>query len=372
MRVVVLLLFIAVLSGCLKSDPPKDEMRSEVESAIRAFPADTGPSGTLSSIKVNGDVGIETEFNGAPLTITVPVKMTVQLGAEGDVRVQGNALSLVFTAYCSPERLIVIVSGGQDYDVPDTSAEARNPLGICTGRGSDALLTPYFEFPMIDSSLLTGDLRLDEMTEQSIEKVGKKTYAGTYTVAGDNGTTTLTITATGGHITKMVSQNPNAHLTLTMAYDDRTAIDVPVADHRVPSYVSGSVKRDSNGWTWTGVAVEGGPASEYTLRVYPEATNVGCGTSTEPTASFALADGNDQRKNGWHMAYFDDGDGLLGMGDTIIIQQPSAVAQTFSHVVVVNDDWAGKTASFNCSIPGPTPVLGVMALLGAVALARRR
>ncbi len=373
MRVVAVLLLLAiVMSGCFGKGPSKADMRDELETAIKAFPGDVGPGGDLATIKVSGDVGVETEFNGAPLTVTIQPKMDVTLGSGGDVLVSGRALSLTFTAYCSSERLIAIANGGAQYDIPDTSAEARNPVGVCTGRGSESILLEYFDFPMIDPSLMTGDLRLEEMTAQGFEEVGKKTYAGTYTVEGEEGTTTLTITAKGGHIQKIVSQNPNAHLKLDMTYGDRVAITPPEADHRVPSFVQGTIKRDENGWTWTGTAVEGGPAAEYTLRVYPEGTSVGCGTTTTPTVTFGLGDGQDQRKDGWQMIYFDDGDGTLGMGDQIIIRQPSGAVQDFSHVVAINDDWAGETASFNCTIPGPGPVLGVLGLLAAVLVARRR
>lgn len=370
MRVALVLLIALALSGCFGKGPSQSEMQRELEAAIVAFPADVSPQGGLASIKVTGDVSVESQFNGVPVMVTIQPRMEVTLGRAGDVLVTGKAASLVFTAYCSSERIIAIVTGGEQVDIPDTSAAARNPLGICTGRGSEAILEPYFEFPMVDPSLMTGDLRLEKMTPQGFEDLGKGMFAGTFTTEGEEGTTTLTITAKDGHITKIVSQNPSAHLKLDMTYGDRVTITPPEADHKVTSFVVGTTKSDENGWTWKGTSVEGGPYEEYTIRVYPEATSVGCGTSVTPTVSFDLGDGTTQEKDGWRMVLFEDKDGTLGQGDEIIVRQPG-FGQSFSHVVTIHDDWADETATYSCSIPGPTPLLGVAGLLAAFMLRRR-
>ncbi len=370
MQIGSLFVTLVLLSGCFSDKVTEADMRRAVEDAIIAFPDDVGPGGDLASINAGGDITVQTQVGSLQGRATIQPVLTVTLGSGDDVLLAGRALSMVYQAYCDEDRIIAITQGGTNFGYPDTSAEARNPVGVCTGAGAETILLRYFDFPQLDPSILTGNLRLEEMEEQGIEAVGKKTYAGTYLVEGQDGTTLLTITAKDGRITRIISQNDNAHLKLDMVYADRVTITPPSADHRVPSPVTGNVTRDENGWTWQGTTMEGGPVAEYTLHVYPENTDVGCGTSATPTVSFALGAGAEQSKDGWQLFFFDDGDGTVGDGDEIIIRQPSGAVQEFHHVVAFNDDWAGQTATTTCAIPGPAPLLSIIAVLGFVALRR--
>ncbi len=346
-------------------------MELEAAKAIEAFSKSMLPDGDLKSIDVSGQVSMESEVNGFPVTVTLNPEMLVTLGDAADLHVIGSALALDFEAYCSPGRVIAITEGGEDYGVRDMSAEARNPLGFCTGPGSEQLVLPFFEFELIDPALLTGDLDLEAMLPAGFEKI-KGGIAASYDVEGPQGMTTLTMTIKGGKVAKIVSSNDDGNLVLEMAYGERTSITIPEADDRVGTVVrpEGSVTND--GWSWTGIG-DSGPSDEFSIAVYEKGASVPCSGGPTPIVSFAIKDGAEQSKDGWRFTYFDDGDGRLGAQDSILIRHPNSEVAAFDHEVYFIDDWAGSVARSTCATPGPglVGVLVPLALVGLVALRRR-
>lgn len=366
MRAVVVAVLLLGLSGCF-GGPSQAEMEAESAQAILDFAQSVLPAGDLRSIHVSGQVSIESEVNGFPVTVNLNPEILATLGPNGDIHLVGDALKLDFEAYCDPERVIAITQGGNDYGVPDMSIEARNPLGFCTGPGSEQLLLPYFEFELVDPALLTGALDLDAMVPIGFDDVDKAILA-TYEVAGPAGTTTLTFTIQKDRIQKIVSSNDDGNLVLVMEYGDRAAIAVPEAEQRLGSVVRGSTDT-SNGWVWNG-RFDAGPVADFRLDVHEPGTSITCGAMPEPVVSFDLDGAPDQRKDGWRMVLLENGDGRLGEQDEIRLLQPNSEVSDFDHVVVFHDTWAGIPATTKCNIPAPPMAWGVLGLL-ALAFVRR-
>jgi hypothetical protein len=370
MRALAVLALTLVLSGCFGSGPSQKEMEADLAEAIGDFRGAVLPGGDLTRIQVSGQVAVHTDSAFGPITVRLEPEIDVQMGIDSDVLITGNALRLDFTAYCSPDRLIAITSGGAEYDVPDGSNEVRNTIGHCTGAGSEQILLAYFDFQLIDPNLLTGELDLDAMIPVTFEDNGKKGSAGVYEIQGPEGTTTLTISQKGGQIKQIVSTNDDSNLVLDMAYGERVAITPPSAKHRLPTPVSGRVETNTQGWTWTGTGVTGGPLQDYRVDVYASTASLNCGgANVEPTVSFSLTDGYDQSQNGWQFFVLDNGDAALGRDDQLLVRSPGGT--NFDHLVQIQDAWADQQASFSCATPGPGIGLGISVLAAAVFLARR-
>lgn len=371
-RLLPLLVLVAALSGCFSKGPSQAEMEAQAAEAIAAFRADVGEAGRLASIAVSGHISFETQYGGFTVKPTLNPDVDVTLGPHGAVLVDGQLADMRFTGYCDPARIVAITHGTDRYGMQDVSIESRNPIGRCTGEGSEALLTPFFEFELIDPAILTGALYVEDLDARSFSKAGKGIEAE-YTAEGPAGTTTLFFKIRGDRVMQIVADNPDSKLVMDMTYGERATPQAPEADRRLPSPVSGAQRTDEDGWHWSGHSREGGPLEEYRLAVHSAGTNVSCtGASSDPVVEFDLGAGADQRHDGWHLLLLDDGDGVLGDGDEIYLRQPSSAVQDFDHEVRFVDDWAGSTAGVICAIP-PAPLglvgLGIVALLWFV---RRR
>ncbi len=122
---VALLTVTVALAGCFGGGGgdklSDDEMEERSAAAINAFRTAIGPGGELARIEVTGTMAVEYDLNGVPAKVNLAPEFQVDLGPQEDLLLVGELGPLDFTSYCSPEHLIAITVGGEQYDVPDAA-----------------------------------------------------------------------------------------------------------------------------------------------------------------------------------------------------------------------------------------------------------
>ncbi|MGB1586987.1 MAG: hypothetical protein ACPHID_08110 [Thermoplasmatota archaeon] len=357
--IAILAVLCLALAGCGGKDKmSKADMAEVVDDALANLEAELGPGGRIAGgeLKIPVDAGFG--------TLTVP--LALEIGPAGDMRIDGafgfGSNRATVAAYCSPERLVIVTTGLEQYDQEDFSLEMRNLPGTCTRlEGGTDLLG---DFGGVNALVAGGD-RLDLQDVRKTDGVITATYLDRATES------TITVDVDDG-VQVIRAEAEEGALTITFEYGSRSAITAPVADEQVAAPVLWSLQKGSSAGDPGIVTIEAGEValSEYHVRAYPNAA-VPCRGGQAPLVEFDLSRGLRQTRDGFDMDVRDDGDGILDAGDRIFLEHPDRFEEGWPYHVEIWDGWSDSSADPVCTIPGPAPV-AMLALLGLLVWVRRR
>lgn len=363
-------MLLLLLSGCTGKDLTQAQMQERAGAALAGLEQDIGVGGRISGFDMTGSVTVEAPTRAGTFPVSVQASATVGLGPDGSVRVDGRVASVTYSVYCDAHHVVVVTDGFGQYGRPDESLELRNPAGACTGRDVEPLLEGLGDLDFADPALLTGRFDPAALSFVSVEETGDATYDVLYQTEGSAGASDVTVHMRGRDIQSFTVDNAESRLHLKPVYGERSPQSAPEADQRFPGPVRGDGEAGTGGYQYTLTSGSGGAVDEYSVRVY--GSTVPCSGGPQPVVSFDLGDGDVQEAGGYRLTFQDDGDGLLGAGDWLLVQHPARGNQPFDGEVVVWDDWADGKASPSCSVPGPGAGLGLLGVLGALGVALRR
>jgi hypothetical protein len=348
MRAALALLVLAVLlAGCSSptspgptQTPPRTltaEERLDVAEAdlLRAF---EGEGGDVQ--RMNGTAG-ESGFQAT---------LDMEFGSN-DVLKVGVSFGGFFSAtfYCSPGKSVA--------QLGEKVLESRGE-GRCrdiTGEDTTGHLTGEGNRSRIESSEATDDGGLKLVVRETNETGSEELR----TVWLDK----------ANRVVHMSSLGDDGTMDLWVSYGPKRAITVPTPNGRTPADVeyNKTFDEDKGVYAWEASSSEDNATlGEFEVRVIDrnEDENV-------TLATFRLT-GAPQEEGGFRFQFTDSGDGKLGAGDRFTLRNADWEFE-FEHDVVVFDTWAQKGID-EADIPGPglLEALGVLAVVGLAAGARRR
>lgn len=325
----ILALLSVALAGCMQQDDGARTPEERAEAAAEKFQAAAGPDGDLRALE--GSMNSEGMKGEVAVTFGTDEAMKMEM-------TMGGFFNVVM--YCTKEAKLVSF-GGETYEGRPT--EDCFPSEEESEDGSP--LEPFEEAELLNAT----------------EKDGIVT--ATFRERNASGAETL-ITVTideNDRITHLMMEGDDGEFEMTPEYGAREALRLPKPDSRLPASVEYETSFDEGVYTWTATSNEDkAPISEFEIRVL--------GDDEEVLATFPLSAGSGAQ-GGFDFSFTDNGDGILGEGDSFTLRKEGWEYE-FEHDVKVYDTWASMSIDEN---PMPAPGVALLVgVLGLAALALRR
>lgn len=357
-----------VLSGCItkplpggdgSKDPPvppnlREAALGALESLWRGFSLQGNVSKVTGNYTVVASDGFQVEgtFQGT-------------MGRNGTLKGRGTARSTTTVVHCNATRITVRVFGGF---AGGRVVEERQRGGI------DACMEKMHLRSFRDWINVTEDTRVVSAGNSTSGRL-----RAAFAKVNKTGTLIrVEASISSGAVTDLTlkAKDERSQMHIEASFDHRprhprSNVSFPSVDWRKAAFVRAEEHEEETGYMWTGRSTGRYPLQEFEVRIYNGTVESYCESIANTVAVSFNFSRPSQSINGFSFRFQNNGDQLLGEGDTFTITYPDG-ANSDSYEVVVWDRWADSPISAQCVVPFPGFSSVVWVLVAVPMVWRRR